>query len=204
LPIRQYAWTCQPVFFRDPFPAWSRGPVQELQLTPAKTQPDAKAPRQNKGEQRRLINDAIGQLLVLLGQKAKHDLLTEKVEGFAPAYPIPVRTPAQTRCYRHQLLLLIMLLLLLANQMIEVIIIGPRSSRSDEIHLPLEASTVSRLTYDRHRVETAKHAKYANRPDRESACRQRTYRTLSRRVVIFASRQGVAVPARRLWSLIVS
>jgi hypothetical protein len=55
--------------------------VHELQLTPAKNQPAAKAPRQNKTEQRRLINDAIGQLLVLLGQKANHDLLTEKVEA---------------------------------------------------------------------------------------------------------------------------
>jgi hypothetical protein len=54
--------------------------VHELQLT-ANTPPVSPAPRPNKAEQRRLINDAIGQLLVLLGQKANHDFLTEKVEA---------------------------------------------------------------------------------------------------------------------------
>jgi hypothetical protein len=78
--------------------------VHELHLTPAKNQPAAKAPRRKTAEQHRLINDAIGQLLVLLGQKASHDLLTEKVEAlhrhiqslFATS-PKPSATP-RTSC----------------------------------------------------------------------------------------------------------
>jgi hypothetical protein len=106
--------------------------VHELQLTPATSQPGAKAPRQNKVEQRRLINDAIGQLLVLLGQKANHDLLTEKVEALhrhiQSLFATPPK-PASTATNSCSLLLL-----LLANQMIEVIIIRLSSSRGDEAH----------------------------------------------------------------------
>ena len=53
--------------------------VQELQLggSPA---PVTQQPRRNKAEQRRLVDDAIGQLLMLLSQKASHQVMTEKVE----------------------------------------------------------------------------------------------------------------------------
>ena len=54
--------------------------VQELQLAPA-TKPATREPRQTKAEKRRLIDEAIGQLLILLSQKASHAILTEKVEA---------------------------------------------------------------------------------------------------------------------------
>jgi hypothetical protein len=38
-------------------------------------------PRPTKADQRRLIDDAIGQLLVLASQKAPHNILTEKLEA---------------------------------------------------------------------------------------------------------------------------
>jgi hypothetical protein len=37
-------------------------------------------PCQNQAQQRKLIDGAIGELLVLLSQKASHEVLTEKVE----------------------------------------------------------------------------------------------------------------------------
>ena len=54
--------------------------MQELQLA---TKPQAvnSAPRQNRAEQRRLIDDTFGQLLMLLSQKAGHDILMPKVEA---------------------------------------------------------------------------------------------------------------------------
>ncbi len=53
--------------------------VKELQPTdPAKT-PKAQ-PRQSKAKARQLISETIGQLLVMLSQKADHTLLSEKVQ----------------------------------------------------------------------------------------------------------------------------
>jgi hypothetical protein len=40
-----------------------------------------------------------------------------------------------------------------------------------------DRSRMSRLTYDRHRGETAKHAKHANSMERESSCHERARRT---------------------------
>jgi len=54
--------------------------VQELQPA-AGTKPVPSQPRQNKAEQRKLIDGAIGELLVLLSQKASHEVLTQKVEA---------------------------------------------------------------------------------------------------------------------------
>ena len=53
--------------------------VKELQLG-GTLAPVPEKPRVNKAEQRRLIDDAIGQLLALLSQGASHDTLTAKVE----------------------------------------------------------------------------------------------------------------------------
>ena len=51
-------------------------------------------PRINKVEQRRLINEAFGQLLLLLSQKAAHDVLTEKLPRW-PSTPcdLTIRSP---------------------------------------------------------------------------------------------------------------
>ena len=46
---------------------------------PAK--PVKRQPRPSTAEQRRLIDGAMGELLMLLGQKANHDVLTQKVEA---------------------------------------------------------------------------------------------------------------------------
>ena len=54
--------------------------VQELQ-PPASAKSVPSQPRQNKAQQRKLIDGAIGELLVLLSQKASHDVLTEKVQA---------------------------------------------------------------------------------------------------------------------------
>jgi hypothetical protein len=54
--------------------------VQEL-VPAGAPQPATRDPRQNKAAQRRLISDAIGELLVLLSQKTSHDILTQKVEA---------------------------------------------------------------------------------------------------------------------------
>jgi hypothetical protein len=54
--------------------------VNDLQLG-GKPMPVSQEPRLNKAEQRRLIDNAVGQLLALLSQKASHDILTEKVEA---------------------------------------------------------------------------------------------------------------------------
>ena len=54
--------------------------VKELQ--PAGTvNPVTPEPRQNKTQQRKLIDGAIDELLVLLSQKASHEVLTQKVES---------------------------------------------------------------------------------------------------------------------------
>ena len=54
--------------------------MQELQLgAPAK--PVSQRPRQTAPEKRRLIDSAIGELLVLVGQKASYATLTEKIEA---------------------------------------------------------------------------------------------------------------------------
>ena len=54
--------------------------MQELQLgTPAKSV--SQRPRQTAPEKRRLIDSAIGELLVLVGQKASYATLTEKIEA---------------------------------------------------------------------------------------------------------------------------
>jgi hypothetical protein len=54
--------------------------VKELHLARS-ANPVSRQPRQNKDQQRKLIDGAIGELLVLLSQKASHDVLTEKVEA---------------------------------------------------------------------------------------------------------------------------
>jgi hypothetical protein len=54
--------------------------VQQLQGA-SDAQPATRKPRQSKAQQRQLINEAIGQLLVLLSQKISYDVLTEKVEA---------------------------------------------------------------------------------------------------------------------------
>jgi hypothetical protein len=54
--------------------------VKELQLAGTEN-PVTRQPRQNKDQQRKLIDGAIGELLVLLSQKASHQLLTQKVEA---------------------------------------------------------------------------------------------------------------------------
>jgi hypothetical protein len=54
--------------------------VQELQPA-AGAKPVTPQPRQNKTEQRKLIDGAIGELLVLLCQKASHEVLTQEVEA---------------------------------------------------------------------------------------------------------------------------
>jgi hypothetical protein len=54
--------------------------VQELGFAP-EAKPAASEPRQTRAQRRRLIDEAIGQLLVLLSQKASHEILTQKVEA---------------------------------------------------------------------------------------------------------------------------
>ena len=53
--------------------------VKELQVH-ADVPAVAKQKRPNKSEERCWISDAFGELLLLLGQKAAHAILTEKVE----------------------------------------------------------------------------------------------------------------------------
>ena len=53
--------------------------LKQLQLA-GPPKPANAHPRQTKAETRRLFDSAIGELLVLLSQKAPHDVLTEKVE----------------------------------------------------------------------------------------------------------------------------
>ena len=53
--------------------------VQELQPAVAQN-PVTRQPRQNQAQQRKLIDGAVGELLVLLSQKASHEVLTQKVE----------------------------------------------------------------------------------------------------------------------------
>jgi hypothetical protein len=43
--------------------------------------PVTRQPRQNKAQQRKLIDGASGELLVLLSEKASHEVLTQKVEA---------------------------------------------------------------------------------------------------------------------------
>jgi hypothetical protein len=54
--------------------------MQALQLGET-GKPTARKTRQSRAQERQLINDAIGQLLVLLSQRASHQVLTEKVEA---------------------------------------------------------------------------------------------------------------------------
>jgi hypothetical protein len=54
--------------------------VQELQVGGA-PKPASYKPRQTKAEKRKAIDDAIGELLMLLSQKASHSTLAEKVEA---------------------------------------------------------------------------------------------------------------------------
>jgi chaperonin cofactor prefoldin len=54
--------------------------VEELQPA-GSPDPVIRQPRQNQAEQRKLIAGAIGELLVLLSQKASHEALTQKVEA---------------------------------------------------------------------------------------------------------------------------
>ena len=56
--------------------------VRELQRAAAAAESVVpEQPRPSRTEQRQLINGAIGQLLVLISQKAAYDALTEKVEA---------------------------------------------------------------------------------------------------------------------------
>ena len=57
-----------------------RAAMIELQFAPP-TQPASKITRQKRAEQRRKLDEAIGQLLVLISQKATHDLLAKQVEA---------------------------------------------------------------------------------------------------------------------------
>jgi hypothetical protein len=57
-----------------------KSPVKELQLAGTEN-PVSRQPRQNQDQQRKLMDGAIGELLVLLSQKASHEVLTEKVEA---------------------------------------------------------------------------------------------------------------------------
>jgi hypothetical protein len=54
--------------------------VKELHLA-GTANPVTRQPRQNQAQQRNLIDGAIGELLLLLSQKASHEALTEKVEA---------------------------------------------------------------------------------------------------------------------------
>jgi polyhydroxyalkanoate synthesis regulator phasin len=54
--------------------------VKELQPAEA-AKPVASQPRQNQAQQRKLLDGAIGELLMLLSQKASHEVLTQKVEA---------------------------------------------------------------------------------------------------------------------------
>ena len=50
------------------------------EIQPSNPEPaEAPALRPNKAERRRIINESIGQLLMLLSQKAAHEVLTQKV-----------------------------------------------------------------------------------------------------------------------------
>jgi hypothetical protein len=69
-----------------------RNVTKELQLR-VDTRPVKR--RINKAEQRKVVSNAIGELLVLVGQKAAYDVLTAKIEGlhqhiqvlYAPSVP---------------------------------------------------------------------------------------------------------------------
>jgi hypothetical protein len=54
--------------------------VKELQQV-GNAKPVTRQPRQNKAQQRKLIDGASGELIVLLSQKATHEVLTQKVEA---------------------------------------------------------------------------------------------------------------------------
>jgi hypothetical protein len=54
--------------------------VRELQFT-GETKPETPGPAPTKAQCRQLIDDILGQLLVLVRQKASYDILTEKVEA---------------------------------------------------------------------------------------------------------------------------
>ena len=64
--------------------------VKELQLTGAVV-PVAPPPRRSIAKQRRLVGDAIAELIVLIRQKAAYEVLTEKMEAllgrFESLYP---------------------------------------------------------------------------------------------------------------------
>jgi hypothetical protein len=57
-----------------------KGAVKELQLV-SNTPKVSRQSRPNKSEQRRLVGDAFGELLMLIGQKANYDVLMGKVEA---------------------------------------------------------------------------------------------------------------------------
>ena len=69
-----------------------RSAVRQLGLDGSKKSV-AREPAQSRAERRRLIDEAVGQLLVLLSQKAPHELLTEKVEALhrqiRALFPVP-------------------------------------------------------------------------------------------------------------------
>ena len=58
-----------------------RSAVHELGLSPHQSAAAPRERRPDKNEQRRLIRAAIGELLLLISQKASYDILTEKVEA---------------------------------------------------------------------------------------------------------------------------
>ena len=55
--------------------------MQELQLASAAPRPVGKIARQSKAQLRSMIDSAISELLVLVGQKASHDQLTPRLEA---------------------------------------------------------------------------------------------------------------------------
>ena len=54
--------------------------VKELQLT-GEAEPETAEPALTKAQHRQVVDDALGQLLVLIRQKASYDILIEKVEA---------------------------------------------------------------------------------------------------------------------------
>ncbi|MHC1765370.1 MAG: hypothetical protein AB9869_13890 [Verrucomicrobiia bacterium] len=78
----QLAWQCAVVRSggRHVTARHVKGAIRELHLLPDPG-PTKRPARRNRAEQRRQVNDAFGELLLLLSRKAPHELLTQKVEA---------------------------------------------------------------------------------------------------------------------------
>jgi len=55
--------------------------IRDLQLGKPENAAYKQSPRVNQAAQRRLIDQAVGELILLLGQKANHSILSQKVEA---------------------------------------------------------------------------------------------------------------------------